>query len=87
MGVYFMKNQKKQPLDKVRSVVYKKLSEGEKLTDNEMRLWKLEMVMAQNDCSEIVAECILDAMEEQKAEYKRVSSMIQDCYPGNNTVH
>jgi len=82
-----MKNQKKQPKTDVRSVVYKKIAEGEKVNDAEMRLWKLEMVMQQHDCSEIVAECILDAMEEQKEEYKRVSSMIRDCYPGGNTVH
>lgn len=82
-----MKNQKKQPKQSVASSVMFKWLKNEKVSDAELRQWKLERVMLQHDCSEIVAECILDAMEEQKAEYKRVSSMIQDCYPGSNTVH
>ena len=62
-------------------------SKSRDVSDEAFRQVKIKMIMEYHDVSQIVAECILDAMEEQKAEYKRVSSMIQDCYPGSNTVH
>lgn len=49
---------------------------------------KLKMIMEYHDVSKIVAECILDAMNEQKEEYNRIKSIIVDCYPDDNkTVH
>lgn len=73
---------RKKKLNKSKSV---------NVTDEAFRQVKIKMIMEYHDVSQIVAECILDAMEEAKeqrmTEYNRVSSMIQDCYPGNNTVH
>ncbi len=72
-----MKNEKKQT----------KITMEDIKTKEAFREFKIKSIMEYHDVSEIVAECILDAMEEAKAEYNRVSSMIQDCYPGSNTVH
>tara|TARA_R100001510_G_C7613022_1_gene175973 strand:- start:434 stop:625 length:192 start_codon:yes stop_codon:yes gene_type:complete len=53
---------------------------------------KLQMIMEYHDVSKIVAECILDAMEEAKAErkteYNRIRNVLDECYPDDNkTVH
>ena len=49
--------------------------------EDRLRRFKLDEIMKKHDCAEIVAECILDAMEAKNKEYDKIRDILDECYP------